>query len=161
MREHCSIGKKFTSTPTHWNILVRGPGRGRGHWSRWRREWQKNSNAAFWLLCRSVFGEEIYLVGKLLPYKILVSSLPRSFGQRGYVLLMCCRALRFVLRRTGEFTARRMGRLLHLIVDSLTPFCIYIYCIRACSTPCAWEVISHRYSPCIWIICIINIDPPP
>ena len=57
-----------------------------------------------------------------MPYKteqVLDLSLPRSFGQRGCILLTCCRALGFALRRTGEFTARRMAQLLNLTLDSL------------------------------------------
>ena len=82
----------------------------------------------------------------------------QKFGQCGYVLLTCCRALRFVLRRTGErrtgeLMVRRMDRLLHLTVDSLVPFCIH-----SCFMPCAWEVIIHRYSPHVRIMCIINVD---
>ena len=128
-----------------------------GRRSRWRR-WQK---------CRSLIDCPFRIQGRaklrggLLPYtteQVLVLSLPR-FGQCVYIPLTCCRAWRFVLRRMGEFTARRMARLLHLIVDSLAPFCMTTFS-RACGTPCAWEAVSHRYLPRIWIICIINVDLP-
>ena len=155
MREHCSIWKNLQAHP-RIGIFCSG-GQDEDKVTEVDEE-GNDRNAALWSLCRSVFREEVCLGGELLPYKVLVLLLPRSFGQCGHVLLTCCRALRFVLRRMGEFTARRMARLLQLIVDSLMPFCIYIYCIHACSTPCVWEVVSHRYSPRVWII---NLDPPP
>lgn len=156
MREHRFIGKTFKNLQAHSGISHKARLRTRS----WKSTKKAMTEMVFWLIVCLVSGEDLAW-GGLLPYKtsqILVLSLPRSLGQYGYVPLTYCRAWRFILRKTVDCMVERMAWLLHLTWFA----CAYLYLLHLCTWyTCAWEVISHRHLPHVWVVCMINVEQLP
>ena len=156
MREHCSVGKKLQVHP--WIGIFSHEARSRTR-SRKSTTAGDDRNTALWSIVCSVSKEELVWGRTAALYNRTSFSFVASQD------LVSVDTFHWHPAELEDsfweewVSSRREESAVASDCWFARAFCMTAFS-RTCGTPCAWESVSHRYLPRIWIICIINSPPP-